>query len=93
MITACATQRYGRLTPLSEVEKKVFTCKEIEIEIAKANEFLSDIRIQRANTSGAHILGFLGDFGIGNVIEGDAAILSGETRLKELGGLKTAKDC
>ena len=93
ILTGCATQRYGRETEVSGTEKKYFTCKDINIEIAKTEEFLSDVRIQRADTSGAHVLGFLGDFGIGNVLEGDAAELSGEKRLKQLRELKIERNC
>ena len=92
-ITACATQRYGRETEVSAAESKYLNCREINIEIAKTEEFLSDVRMQRADTNGAHVLGFLGDFGIGNVLEGDAAELSGEKRLKQLKQLSVQKNC
>lgn len=92
-ISACSTQRYGRQTMLSATEKEEFDCKDIRIEIAKTDEFLSSIRMQRHDTSGAHVLGALGDFGIGNVMEGDAAELSGEKRLKELKDLSAQKKC
>ncbi|MDX2027747.1 MAG: hypothetical protein SFW62_03830 [Alphaproteobacteria bacterium] len=92
-VTACATQRYGRVTEVSETEKQEYSCKDIHIEIAKADEFLSSVRMQRHDTSGAHVLGFMGDFGIGNVMEGDAAELSGEIRLKQLKDLSTKKKC
>lgn len=93
ILGACSTQRYGREKPLSGTEKSSFSCKDISNQIASTEEFLSDVRMQRANTSGAHVLGALGDFGIGNVMEGDAAELSGEKRLKELRDLKAAKGC
>jgi len=38
-------------------------------------------------------LGALGDFGIGNVMEGDAAEKSGNDRLNELKALQGAKSC
>ncbi len=93
LVASCATQRFGRLTPLSEAEKQGLACREIKIEIAKANEFLSDVRTTRKNTNGAQVLGALGDFGIGNVMEGDAAELSGTSRLKDLSDLSTRKSC
>lgn len=93
LLVGCATQRYGRQTEVSGIEMKYFTCKDINIEIAKTEEFLSQVRMQRADTSGAHVLGFLGDFGIGNVLEGDAAELSGEKRLKQLRDLKATRNC
>jgi len=93
LAAGCATQRFGRMTPLSETEKQTFECRDIRIEMAKAEEFLFDVRRTRRDTNGAHVLGFLGDFGIGNVMEGDAAELSGETRLKDLKDLQTRKSC
>lgn len=92
-LSACATQRYGRQTDLSATEKQEFDCKDLRIEIAKSEEFLSSVRMQRRDTSGAHVLGALGDFGIGNVMEGDAAELSGEKRLKQLTDLSAQKNC
>jgi hypothetical protein len=91
--SACATQRYGRATDVSTIEKKELDCKQVNIEIGKAEEFIADIKRQRLKTNGAHILGFLGDFGLGNAMEGNAAELSGETRLKQLKDLKATKAC
>lgn len=93
VISACATQRYGRVTELSATEKAEFNCRDLRIETAKTEEFMSSVRMQRRDMSGAHVLGFLGDFGIGNSIEGDAAELSGEKRLRELKALAVAKKC
>lgn len=92
-LAACATQRYGRLSPLSEAEKQNLTCREISIEIAKAEEFIFQTKRARSDTSGMHVLGFLGDFGIGNVMEGNAAEMSGEVRLKDLKDLSTRRAC
>ena len=92
-LTACATQRYGRATPVSPGERTALTCEQIALEIEKTEFFIADIQRQRRDTSGAHVLGFLGDFGIGNVMEGDAAELSGMERLSELKALQSNKDC
>ncbi len=92
-LTACATQRYGRATPVSPGERTALTCEQIALEIEKTEFFIADIQRQRRDTSGAHVLGFLGDFGIGNVMEGDAAELSGMERLAELKALQSTKDC
>ncbi len=92
-ITGCATQRYGRMTPLSDAERSAMTCRDTQLEIVRAEAFLTDIRKQRGATSGAHVLGFMGDFGIGNVIEGDTAEASGVARLAELRALAQQKSC
>jgi hypothetical protein len=92
-LAACATQRYGRATPVSPGERSSLTCEEIDLEIEKTEYFIADIQMQRRDTSGAHVLGFLGDFGIGNVMEGDAAEASGMERLAELKALGSEKVC
>lgn len=92
-VAGCTTQRYGRAQPLSEIEKKELTCREIKIEIGKTEEFLSDVQIQRSKVSGTHLIGAIGDFGIGNHLEGEEAELSGHMRLKELKNLQTQKEC
>ena len=92
-IGACATQRYGRMTPLSPGERAAYDCDDIALEIEKANFFIEDIRQQRSKTTGAHVLGALGDFGIGNVMEGDAAEQSGIDRLNQLKALEVERGC
>ena len=92
-LAACATQRYGRMTAVSPGEHASLSCEQIALEVEKANFFIADVKKQRSETSGAHVLGALGDFGIGNVMEGDAAEKSGTDRLNELKALQVAKGC
>lgn len=91
--SACATQRYGREQDVSSAEASQLGCKQVGLEINKTEAFLSDLRIQRTDTNIMHVAGFLGDFGIGNAMEGDAAQNSGEKRLKQLNDLKATKGC
>lgn len=93
VLAGCATERFGRLSPLSEQEKQTLTCREIGIEIAKTEEFLSQTRRARSDTKATHVMGWLGDFGIGNTMEGNAAERSGDVRLKELRALSIRKAC
>lgn len=93
LLTACATQRYGRMTPLSNAERSAMTCHDIALDTAKTQEFLNNISSERRNVSGAHVLGALGDFGIGNMMEGDAAEESGAKRLQDLQALSVSKHC
>lgn len=92
-LTGCATQRFGRLTPLSDTERRVMSCRDIQLETARAEQFLAGIRRTRSGTNAAHVLGFIGDFGIGNVMEGDEAEASGEARLRELSSLAIERHC
>lgn len=67
------------------------TCREVDMEIAKVEAFLLDVRTTRNGFNGAHVLGFLGDFGIGNSIEGSEAEKSGADRLAALQAIKPVK--
>ena len=92
LVSACATKRYGRMQPLTEAEKQYYTCQQTDIEIAKVNAFRQQI------ASGAKInwksaAGFLGDFGIGNSMEKNAADKSAAERIVELEALKAEKGC
>lgn len=90
--TGCATKNHGRLIPLSHIEKEELTCREIDIELAKVDAFLEQVS-ENSNIDGRSVLGFLGDFGIGNAMERDAAEKSARERRGELLTLKTAKGC
>ena len=68
-------------------------CRDTRIELAKSQEFIQSIRAQRSNTNAAHVFGFLGDFGIGNTMEGNAAEASGEIRARELQNLAVQENC
>jgi hypothetical protein len=92
-LSSCAVERFGRLTNLTETEKQNFTCKDIKIEIAKAEEFTKNVKTARGEVKATHVLGFMGDFGIGNHMEGSAAEASGEQRLSDLRMLKDNKGC
>lgn len=92
-LMACATQRYGREAAVSPGERRSLTCEQLALEIEKTEFFIADVQRQRNDTSGAHVLGFLGDFGIGNVMEGDAAEASGMDRLSQLEELQSDKNC
>ena len=68
MTSGCATKRYGRMQELSGVERTHYTCREIELELAKVAEFRRQIA-EGAEINLASVGGFLGDFGIGNAME------------------------
>jgi enoyl-CoA hydratase/carnithine racemase len=93
LVAGCATQRYGRLTPVSGAESQVMTCHDVQVEMAKANGFLSTVHDQRSQMNGAQALGILGDFGIGNAMEGQAAEDSGMQRIAQLRWLDVQKGC
>lgn len=89
---ACATKNHGRLSPVSSLEKTALTCREIDIEISKVHAFLGQVS-DKSQIDGRSVLGFLGDFGIGNAMERSAAEESARRRLDELTTLRAAKGC
>jgi hypothetical protein len=92
VLGGCATKNHGRLTPLSSVEKTELTCREIDIEIAKVQAFLVQVS-ENSKIDGKSVLGFLGDFGIGNSMERSAAEKSARQRLEELNALRVERKC
>ena len=91
-LTSCATKRYGRLQPITAAEKAAMSCGDIEVEISKVEGFRQQI------TEGAEIdwksaAGFLGDFGIGNAMEKNAAEKTATERMNELLEIRSEKGC
>lgn len=91
LLSGCATKRFGRMQEVSYVERTELSCREIDIEIAKTRQFLD--QINEDDFDGRDILGFLGDFGIGNAMERSDAVKSGQARLEELQALRAENGC
>lgn len=92
LLASCATKRYGRPLELTDAEKSSYTCKDINIELAKAAEFrkmMSDEAKVDARSIGA----FLMDFGIGNSMEKNAAERAIASREADLMSLRATKNC
>lgn len=92
LTSACATKRYGRLQPLTGAERVGYSCKDIDIEIAKVQAFQAQVA-EGARFNMASVLGILGDYGIGNSMERHEADASAARRLVELSDLKAEKGC
>lgn len=91
-ISGCATKRYGRLQPLTGMERVAYNCRDVDLEIAKVGAFQAQVA-EGAQFNMASVLGILGDYGIGNSMERSAAEASAARRLKELNDLKAEKGC
>ena len=91
-LQGCATKNYGRQGTLTDFEKNSLTCREMDLEIAKARGFIDHVN-KESEFSGRDVLAILGDFGIGNSMERSAALESANMRIEELRGLKNAKNC
>lgn len=91
-LTGCATKYYGRQGDLTSYEKSTMTCREIDLESAKVNGFIEHVN-KESEFDGRSVLSFLGDFGIGNLMEKDAALKSANDRRAALDALRTSKNC
>lgn len=68
------------------------TCREADLELAKMHGFIDYVNEESA-FSGEDILAILGDLGIGNYMEKEAALDSANNRIKALEKLKDSKNC
>ncbi|URF05457.1 hypothetical protein [Cupriavidus campinensis] len=91
-LQGCATKNYGRQGNLTSIEKETMTCREIQLEQAKVMGFTQYIDKESA-FDGRDVLAFLGDFGIGNAIEKDAAVDSAKQRHYQLEVAAYEKGC
>jgi len=88
----CATKNYGRLGAVTDFERQTMTCREIQFEQAKVSGFNQAVE-KESEFSGRSVLSFLGDFGIGNVIEKNAALDSADSRAYQLRMLAFERHC
>jgi hypothetical protein len=68
------------------------SCREIQLEQAKVNGFTQAVE-KESEFSGRSILSFLGDFGIGNMIEKRSAMESAENRARQMQTLSDQRRC
>ncbi len=93
IVTAgCSTKNYGRQPNLTGFEKNTMSCREIDLEQAKVQGFIKRVG-DESEFDGRSVLSFLGDFGIGNVMEKNSAMESATSRLAELDSARTSKSC
>jgi hypothetical protein len=92
LVSGCATKNYGRMQPLTGAERVAYTCRDIDLEIAKVQAFQQQV-IEGAQFNMASVLGILGDYGIGNNMERSAAEASAARRLSQLNDLKAERGC
>jgi len=90
LLTACATKQYPQAPALSSEEASTFDCKALDIEIAKAHS-IQELINQTGQFSGRTVLGFLGDFGIGNGMAKGDAKQKVQNRLTQLESMKAFK--
>ncbi|WP_454737338.1 hypothetical protein [Cupriavidus necator] len=88
----CATKHYGRQGTVTDFERQTLSCREIALEQAKVNGFIQHVD-RESQFDGRSVLAFLGDFGIGNVMEHSAATESATARMHDLQALSVRRGC
>jgi hypothetical protein len=91
-VSGCATKRYGRLTSVSPMEMDKLSCEQLSLEIAKVESFELDVE-KGAEFNWKSVAGFLGDYGIGNTLEKNAAVKSAKERKVQLREAQASKGC
>ena len=91
-LAGCATKTYGRQGALTDYERDTLTCRDVDIETAKARGWIDTVN-KESEFSGRDVLAILGDFGIGNSLEKSSAIESANKRLEGLRDLRSSKKC
>lgn len=90
IISGCATKQYPQAPAVTNEEATVFDCKALDQEIAKAHSMQDEIK-RTGDFDGRTVLGFLGDFGIGNGMAKSEATKKAQDRLNQLESLRNAK--
>lgn len=92
LLSACATKRYGRLTPVAPLEAERMTCEDIAVDLARVAEFERQIA-SGAQINALSILAFANDLGIGNAIERQSAERTARERRAQLEALAVERGC
>ena len=91
-LAGCATKHYGRQGTITNHEKTTLTCREIALELAKTDGFINQVHTE-SQFDTRSVLSFLGDWGIGNVMERNAALKSAKERKASLEALSERGHC
>lgn len=90
VLSGCATKQYPQASSVTPEETAMLNCSALDQELVKAHSMQSDIE-QTGQFDALTVLGFVGDFGLGNGIAKYNASQKAERRLTQLQSLKAAK--
>ncbi|HBV91078.1 hypothetical protein NIM72_17070 [Pantoea sp. B550] len=90
VLTGCATKHYPQAAAVTPQETATLNCNVLDQELSKAYSVQSDIE-QTGQFNALTVLGFVGDFGLGNGIAKYNATRKVEKRVTALQSLKAAK--
>lgn len=91
-VVGCATKQYPITTKLSPAEASLMTCQDLELELLRAEQVERKINAT-GEFDGKTVLGFLGDFGIGNAMAKSEAQAALSERRKTIREAQVRKDC
>ncbi|MBI0437107.1 hypothetical protein F7100_00880 [Dickeya dianthicola] len=89
-LSGCATKQYPQSPAVTPEEASALDCNAINQEIAKLHSVQSEIE-STGQFDGRTVLGFLGDFGIGNGMAKSEAKRKSTSRINQLESLKAVK--
>lgn len=90
ILSGCSTKQYPQSAPVSITEINIMDCKDVKLEIAKMEAVNREIE-ETGRFDGRTVLGFLGDFGIGNGLAKEEARKKAQDRMWRLQSLKESK--
>lgn len=90
LLSGCALKQYPQSPNVSDEEAQTYNCAALDQEIAKTHSVQQQID-KTGEFDALTVIGFLGDFGIGNGIAKASANKHASTRLAELEKLKTVR--
>ena len=90
LLAGCATKQYPQSPELSADEKNILSCEDVRKEVVKQESVISEIN-RTGNFDGRTVLGFMGDFGIGNGMAKSKAYEKAEQRMESLKELRNPK--
>lgn len=92
LLAGCATKQYPQAPSVTTEEATSFDCKALIQEIAKTHSMQNQIK-ETGSFDGRTVMGFIGDFGLGNGLAKSAANDKASARLMQLQNLKVARNC
>ncbi|MDH2067418.1 hypothetical protein [Pantoea sp. GD03673] len=90
ILSGCATKQYPQAAAVTPEETATLNCSALDQELVRAHSVQHDIE-QTGQFDALTVLGFVGDFGLGNGIAKYNASQKAERRLTQLQSLKAAK--
>ena len=91
-IAGCATKQYPIEAQVAPAEAAMYTCHDIALELVKADQVEQQINAT-GSTDIKSVMGFMGDFGIGNGMAKSHARDALATRRAQLHDAQLQKDC